>query len=172
MLQLKGYAGPHFFPTAFDRFRNDWYSQHLVVLQEPILCNLNCKYPTYRFLFLRTWRHPISIRVSFFLDNHAHLSAKETDGAGGYFAGKLILNEEKLLSDQDAKEVLKQVDVMQFWTMPTDDKEGGEDGSRWVIEGREQNKYHVVDRWSPDSGPVHEFGSFMIRLAGVDGSEH
>jgi hypothetical protein len=32
MLQSKGYAGPHFFPATFGRSRNDWYSQHLVVL--------------------------------------------------------------------------------------------------------------------------------------------
>ena len=42
----------------------------------------------------------------------------------------------------------------------------GCDGSQWIIEGIKKGKYHVVDRWSPAKGAVHDLGlAFALGLA-------
>jgi hypothetical protein len=46
-------------------------------------------------------------------------------------------------------------------------KQGGTDGSQWIIEGVENGRYRVDDRWSPDAGPIRELGLGMIDLAGL-----
>lgn len=41
-----------------------------------------------------------------------------------------------------------------FWAMPSTIEDQGLDGSQWIFEVATKNRYHVVNRWSPGSGPV------------------
>ncbi len=44
------------------------------------------------------------------------------------------------------------------------------DGSQWVLEGVRDGRYHVVDRWSPESGLYRETCLILLRFSeiGVD----
>jgi hypothetical protein len=34
---------------------------------------------------------------------------------------------------------------------------------QWVIEGIDHGKYRLLDRWSPENGPVRELGLYFLR---------
>jgi hypothetical protein len=50
-------------PDAFSMFTNQWYSQKLFGLKEPILYNNKDNKEFYRFTWLRSFDHPVSIRL-------------------------------------------------------------------------------------------------------------
>jgi hypothetical protein len=60
-----------------------WYSKHLKALQEPSLWNLSGtqKSETYRFLWLRTFHHPISVRLDVNPNGTSTLTTKNHNGS-------------------------------------------------------------------------------------------
>jgi hypothetical protein len=78
-----------------DEFANQWYSKHLMALREPSLwetSQLDLTAEAYRFLYLRSFHHPISVRLVVAQDKTATLVSKETNGKSGYQLGRLIRN--------------------------------------------------------------------------------
>lgn len=62
------------------------YSKDLRALLEPSVWELSRRTPAvevYRFLYLRTFHHPISVRLTTRSDGTAVLTSKETSGHGG-----------------------------------------------------------------------------------------
>lgn len=127
-------------------FHINWYSRHLKALDEPILRDtLSTK--VFRFTWLRTFHKPIVIRLE--NDNNSiTLYWKVANGAGGYAPGKIIKNKKKKLTTKEWNEFIANIISIDFWNLPTKEGSGiGLDGSRWILEGKEFGKYHVVDRW-------------------------
>jgi hypothetical protein len=150
---------------GIEKFRSDRYSDQLAALQEPSLWEVSKaqKTESYRFLWLRTFHHPIAIRVDLGADGTAQMTAKMTSGAGGYDPGKLIENWTLTINSGETKRFLGQIDEHNFWKLSSDDKVlGGPDGARWIIEGIKPGTYHIVDRWSPQDGDVRAIGLFMV----------
>lgn len=55
-----------------------------------------------------------------------------------------------------------------FWTTPSNkDDERGNDGSEWIIEGLNKNKYWFVARWSPRNNDFQNAGILLIKLSGL-----
>jgi hypothetical protein len=179
-----GYAyGQQYFPSGIlgknadeDEFRNQWYSKHLTALQEPSLLKISKNDATaeeYRFLYLRTGDHPISVRIVVRPDHTAKLISKETSGKGGYEPGRLTRNREDHLSKLQTESFLSAPDDLSFWTLPTlheqEDKNVVHlDGAQWIFEGLKEGRYHIVDRWSPERSddPIKIIGiTMMIDLA-------
>src|ERR1022692_1355040 len=77
-----------------DEFRSKWYSRQLHALKEPSLLtqSKNPNSEAYRFLWLRTFHHPVAIRVVLRPDGTGVLTTKVASGAGGYSPG--VLKEE------------------------------------------------------------------------------
>jgi hypothetical protein len=163
-------ACAQFFPKrAFDdrgdEFTSKWYSRQLRALKEPSLF-LEARTPhaeSYRFLWLRTFHHPIAIRIDVKPDGTGILTTKIATGAGGYSPGILKEEEFRPLSRAEIAPFLAKVDKLGFWSAPThqQNEELGCDGSQWIIEGVKRGKYHVVDRWSPRAGIAHELGTML-----------
>jgi hypothetical protein len=97
-------VGPQYFPTgtfrdssesgSFKNFTARWFAKHLRVMAEPSLSEAT-KYKllvTYRFLWLRTFHHPIAIRLTIRRDGTGFLTGKMTSGHGGYEPGLLSVN--------------------------------------------------------------------------------
>jgi hypothetical protein len=153
------------------RFRADWYSKHLAAMGEPSLLELSRQDATaevYRFLWLRSFHHPIAVRLLLRKDGTAMLISKETDGKGGYQPGKLTRNTTASLSKEQTELLLDQVQGAALWKLPTRQSEGiGLDGAQWILEMAKGGRYHVIDRWSPSAeDPVHRLGTtMMINLA-------
>jgi hypothetical protein len=104
----------------------------------------------YRFLWLRTFHHPIALRVVIAPDGTADLIAKVSDGAGGYGPPPLIENQTKKLSGTEVADLLEQVNHANFWKLPTEEKRSllsfEMDGARWILEAVQDGNYHVVDK--------------------------
>src|ERR1700677_2207598 len=132
-----------------DDFLSDWYSGQLQALQEPSLLELSKdpKNQSYRFLWLRTFHHPIAIRLEVNEDGTALLTTKITDGQGGNDPGKLMQNETAALSKSQTRFFLKQLEEYDFWTLHSvEERAGGIDGAEWIIEGVKDGSYHIVSQ--------------------------
>ena len=168
-----------YFPNhAFDsdarlnKFENDWYSGQLRALHEPSLLSQskNASVHSYRFLWLRTFHHPVAVRIEVKPDGTAILTTKIASGAGGYAPGHLVANTSKPLTKQQADAFLHKIDTDKFWELPPVSlrEQQGDDGSQWIIEGVRGGKYHLATQWSPTQGPIHDLGTALaFELAGL-----
>lgn len=150
----------------------DWYSKQLKALDEPSLWALSrsdSRAMAYRFLWLRSFHHPISVRLIIKPDLTGVLIVKIANGTGGYRPGSLIRNESMPIGKQGTALLLTRVVQAYFWEMPTRGRPGGTDRSEWILEAVTDGKYQIVDRWSPGEGdPVHTLGmTFLAALAGM-----
>jgi len=145
---------------------NRWFSKYLSRMQESVLWQSNSeKEEIYRFLWLRTFRSPVCIRVNISSDSSATLTTKVTNGAGGYLPGELIQNSTVTLSRNQKSKLLDTVNKNRFWTLEKG-QSSGLDGSEWVIEGLRNGQYHVARIWSPEANNnIREIGMFMLKLS-------
>ena len=151
-----------------DSFVRGWYSYHLNSMEEPSLKD-SSEVLVFRFTWLRTFHSPMAFRLTKNSGEQYDLTVKRTDGAGGYDSGKLINNERITISPAEAKVLIAKLeDECKFWSQPTQGEARGLDGSRWVFEGRRNERYHVVDRWSPDKGCLREVGLRFMELSRID----
>jgi hypothetical protein len=154
-----------------DQFKAKWYSQELKVLEEPSLLEQS-KTPScesYRFLWLRSFHHPVVIRLDIRADGIGVLTTKVASGTGGFKPGHLVENTSRPLTREQTQAFLGRLERVSFWSLPSHvDDQNGTDGSQWVIEGVREGKYHLADRWSPDNGPVRELGiNLAVGLANM-----
>jgi hypothetical protein len=166
----RGSVGEQFKHFDQDEFVRSWYSKHLRAMSEPSLSCNPAGAETYRFLWLRTWGHPIAVRVAG-LSTSGVISAVELDGAGGYGPGKILRSVNRQLSRDESDQVWAGLKAVDFWKMPSRLPKSGMDGAQWIMEGRKAEQYHVVDRWSPQEGQYREFCLLLVKLAGVLPSE-
>ena len=164
-------AQHRYFPTGAldsspgtDQFLSKWYSKQLTALDEPSiwLLSKNHKEETYRFLWLRTFHHPVAIRIDVNADGASWLTIKMTSGAGGYDPGHLLRNSKLLLTKEQTDVFLRKLKENQFWELAPTRESDGNDGAQWILEGAKDGKYHIVDRWTPQDGPVRAIGLLML----------
>jgi len=154
-----------------DQFKTYWYSHALKVLAEPSLLELakNSSSESYRFLWLRTFHHPVAIRLDVRPDGTGALTKKVGSGSAGFpYTVRLVIeNVSRPLTREQTQGFLAMLIRLGFWSLPSHiNDQTGTDGSQWVIEGVKEGKYHVVDRWSPDAGAVRELGlSLALEMA-------
>ena len=118
---------------------------------EPALSQLDDQVAeVYRFLWLRTFHHPVALR----LQNSGGLKTlvvRQLSGAGGYEPGGLVVDDVIEIEDQEWDTFERLLDNSNFWQLPeTSEAVSGFDGASWVLEAVRDGQYHVVDRWSPD----------------------
>jgi len=148
-----------------------WYSDHLRAMNEPLLFNKKESKQIFRFTWLRTFDNPVAIRIEKSQDKIV-LSWKLCDGAGGYDPGKLTISDSKTVNKETWNLFNKLVDRAHFWEMETLEKDPtGEDGEQWILEGKDEQRYHVVDRWSPKSGAYFDCCNFLIKEIKIDSSK-
>jgi hypothetical protein len=158
------------------RILEDFCSEQLRAMEEPSLweSSKNQKPQSYRFLWLRSFHHPISVRLDVQQDGSSLLTTKMSDAPGGYNPGKLVVNDTRRITADETTLALHQIERLDFWNLPSFEKAetvgpNGEritrkqlDGAQWIVEGVKGGAYHVVDRWSPKNGPVREIGIMML----------
>lgn len=93
-------------------------------------------------------------------------------GAGGYDPGKMTISDAKTVDKETWKLFNKLVDRAHFWDIETIEKDPtGLDGEQWILEGKDEQRYHVVDRWSPKSGAYFDCCNFLIKEINLDSSK-
>jgi hypothetical protein len=151
-------------------FTPKWYSGHLRAMGEPSFWELSRddgEATGYRFLWLPTEGRPVAVRI---MQRHegAVLHLVQLDGAGGYAPGQVAVNKELLLSPEQWEGLSASIARARFWKMPARDGRAGFDGEELIVEGVRRGAYHVVDRWSTETGDFRRLCSHTIDLSGLD----
>src|SRR5262249_24167185 len=111
---------------------------------------------------LRSFGRPIAIRVLMHPDGTGTLTTKMTDRTGQHGL-LLIVNKTEPLPADRVKLFREKIKQLEYWAQPMrDPRPSGYEGARWVLEGVDQGRYRVVDRWSPRNGPVRELGLYFL----------
>lgn len=161
----------NYFPPDFDRFRSKWYGEHLAAMEEPSLFELSRAGATaLRFLWLRTFHHPICVRLH--RDGVVvQLIGLRLTGQGGYEPGRIDLRVERELESADWRRIEIALEVARFEAPPADPRLGA-DGAQWIVERARGGDYRMLERWSPDSVGAHaDFRAaceMFLALAGSD----
>jgi hypothetical protein len=170
--RLKQYFPPGTFGGDFegsDLFAQQWYSGNLFALGEsPLFSELvPPRNAIYRFLWLRSFHNPVSVRLHVFPDGRGIGVLKVSDGAAGFHPGTLVRDKEFQLNAADTSAFLDLLSRAHFWKEPTHASSApGDDGAQWMVEGKTDARYHVVDRWSPTSGPFRDAALFLLKKSG------
>ncbi len=140
----------------------------LFALKEPILKDYNGSKEIYRFTWLRTFHHPISIR----LEKQAgivKLFSKVCDGSGGHNPGKIIVDTTINLTQKQVDTTNIQLNNAGFWTLQTElTEDSGMDGSEWIIEVYKNKQYRMVVRWTPEKGTTFRtIGEYLISISAI-----
>lgn len=133
-------------------FEAAWYGKCLDQMKEPRLPEAakETNAVIYRMMILPTGGNPIAVRVQK-LNGVYSISARRLDGKAGFYAGKLIEQKDIQLSEDDSRALDVLITNLNLFEMPTDDEVVGLDGVECIVEGVSGGKYHVVERWCPDS---------------------
>ncbi len=176
-----------------DMFADEWYSEVLSIMDEPVLYTLtDKKIEIYRFTYIPSFDPAISIRVyqsgknrviivkkldgvvedeiiyhDKRYDEH-RLDKKELKFATPKHVIKLKCKAKRQLLKKEWQNILKHVKKSSFWSLKTSVWNDGWDGEQWIMEGVKNGKYHVVDRWSPDEGSYLEFCGYLLTISRVD----
>jgi len=153
-----------------NQFFADWYSQYLAAMNEPsLLFGEDGDIESYRFLWLRSFHHPVVVRL-WRSGGKKFLVVKQLDGVGGERTpGTLLINKTRPISEDEWERLLYLLEQSCFWKLPTKNSSPeGEDGAQWLVEGSKEGHYHVVDRWSPKDGSYREIGIYLLKLAGFE----
>jgi hypothetical protein len=152
-----------------DDSANKWYGRYLRTMKEASLLNTpDENYEEYRFLWLRTFDHPVAVRIEREGRYSFRIVSEELDGRGGYDPGKILRTDNLTISREEWCEFISLLEQARFWTEPTDIDRGGNDGAQWILEGVKSNRYHIVDRWSPENGNFREACIYLLKLSGRD----
>ena len=148
---------------------NEWYGKFLKAAgEQSLITDHDENLEIYRFLWLRSFHHPVMIRVvrdGYFFN----LVSVELSGAGGYEPGRKWATAKMTISQDDWCAFISLLEKASFWSMEsTRTDEIGNDGAQWILEGMRKGRYHLVDRWSPRNGDYREACLFLIKLTGRD----
>ena len=188
------YSGPAYFPASlgvptlrcrYDRARlqpvlsdfvRDWYSRQLAAAAEPSLY-LASQAPrpagsaTLRFTWLRSFHAPVTIRIETAGPGRHRLVAKQLSGAGGYEPGHVERTIDRVLSAEEVGRLQAILARARVFALAPDPCRGGTDGSEWIFESVDAGGYHYAAVWSPDDGPAHALGRFLMGLTGWEFSD-
>ena len=113
-----------------------WYSMCLSELNEPIINNLQSTETIYRYVNVNAFGGAYSIRI---VKNESSIILINSSDK--------ITN--KVLTAKEWIKLSRKIKRSNFWQMEPVLNRNGKDGFHWIIEGYQNERYHVVDRWVP-----------------------
>src|SRR5581483_11779323 len=69
------------------------------------------------------------------------------------------------ITQSEWDEFVRQLGAICYWKLATKDDALGNDGAEWILEGIRENRYHLVNRWSPESGGYREACLYLLKLS-------
>jgi hypothetical protein len=138
-----------------------WFSRVLAENQEPILSNYYLGKDIYRLTWLRSFHQGVVIKIIKYRNEYTIETKwlKWTDR-------KAHTSTKRITADiiTELQDVLKKYDFFSTesynWEFP------GDDGSEWILEVHTVDKYHFLNKWSPDLGRsngLREIGEYIIK---------
>ncbi len=139
---------------------------YMQVLKEPsILTGTESEEEVYRFVWIRSFHNPVSIRLQKSLTKVSLIvkeSAKRIDDE----PTKLIADKSKDVSILQWMKFKSLLEKECFWTIEYNYKEMAIiDGAAWQLEGKRENRYHIVRKASPTKGKFREACLYLLELS-------
>lgn len=148
-----------------DKYLGMLYSKRLLALKEfSLIANQNNQKEIYRVLWARSFHPFVSIRLEREADKIT-LFAKKLESVGGYKPYNLSANVNRQINEGEWCEFISLLDKADFWKLGKDDDFGGNDGARWALEAVKEERYHLVNRWNPNSGKYREACLYLLKLS-------
>jgi hypothetical protein len=69
------------------------------------------------------------------------------------------------ISPQQVADFTAALNRIQFWQLPIEISQLGNDGAEWILEGVQDGRYHIVHRWCPGKTPFGEVARNLFDLA-------
>ncbi len=117
-----------------------------------------------RFAWLQSFGHPLVLRVDIDSDDAGQLRIKVGGGSGG----KLTHDVTRPLGTAEIDSLLSLLTTGDFWNASPKLDHLGMDGEEWILEVRERERYHYINRWCPEDGVAFVVGHHLARLARDD----
>lgn len=120
----------------------------------------------YRLTWLRPEHSPVVVRVEVRPEGGGALTIKMGSRRGGIDGTeKFRRHETRVLGAGEVAAVRAAFGERKFFELIPCVEPAEADGAEWIVEAVVAGRYHVVARWSPTSGPVHELGLKFMALA-------
>ena len=154
-------AGPDATPTICGDGKAPYLAE-LTAMSEPALCVSGPE--TYRFVWTRHLRNPVTVRVT---RAGADLAVASVEGDAHDPAA--ARRHEFVAGGQVWTALRAHLEAADFWHLAGDpaEDERGLDGADWVLEGRRGGVYHAVVRWEPQPGPFRTACEDLIKVSGL-----
>jgi hypothetical protein len=156
-------------PDRADAAERSWYSGYLRLMDEPSLSCGVVDREVYRFLYLRSFHGAVSVRLERTDDGLAvHAVEMNDDGRfyPEYTPPTVRRRLHTTLNHSHWQTVASAARAANFWNTRTMGGTRGNDGSMWIVEGRDGSRYNLVVRWSPKD-KLHTFGMHLIDLSSL-----
>jgi hypothetical protein len=147
-----------FSPTPrWDREEAKYMAHYLQLLGEPCLFQSRSdpKAEVYRFLWMRTFNPPVSVRLEIQADGSGKVTVTTMQGESGFgstLKGPPTVSSRLVSVEEVARfrELLRKTGFLNIPSFVRGDQQGT-DGSDWRIEAVAGGQYHTASRWSPTS---------------------
>jgi hypothetical protein len=157
----------NYFPLELDSTKVPFMSNMLFAMYEPILYECGAKKEAFRFLWLRTTKNPVAIRLEKVNDS-INLYIKITTGTGGVGPGRLRVSDMKTLTAKEWNEFNELIKQCDFWNMPAIDDSKMISGELWTLEGYKSDDYNLTEKWNPElDEPFRKACEYLLDIAGV-----
>ena len=146
--------------NEYDTIIKNYISKSLHEFKEPLLYNCDEEKEIYRFTWLKSFDNPIVIRIEI-SSNKKTIFWKELEIDKEYKPTKIIIDENKPLSNQKWNELNRLIQKTNFWEIYPNINAPGFDGSFWVLEGTKEGKYKAVAYWVPKRKQIEYFSKHI-----------
>jgi hypothetical protein len=162
---VRRYFAEGAFDPETEGFWKNRYSNTLCLMREPLLSAPSVGDARYRLLWMRSFHSDASIRIELSSGVlHAYSVQLPSDEDG-----QPEIRIERQLEISNLDRIRESLASAHFWKLPTSEHESGLDGSRWVLEVSEPDRYHLVSRFM--GGEIERVGREMIALSGLNPKE-
>ena len=103
----------------------------------------------HRLVYEPTWSAPYVITIEC-TGEAASVTARQSDGVGGYFSGVVVNAGTRALSSREWARFNKSINADWFRKLPLDDHKEYLDGHSYIFESRSRDSYHKVIRTCPE----------------------
>ncbi len=163
---LVNFFPPNTFADRAGDYKVAWFSRDMYALNEkPLWPPPVTSGQIFRLTVLPAFSGPESVMITVPPDGSGQLRFRVTD----VHRENLDADRTHAITSQQLADFSASLSQARFWEMSTEPPPSrmfGEDGAEWILEGVENGKYHIVDRWCPGETPFGQLGRRFFVLAG------
>jgi len=159
--------------SEIKEFSQRWYSKHLKAMKEVPIYNSQkaSERFVFRLLWLRSFHHPVCVKVEKNGYSPAVLVGNELSGKGGYGPGELVVDRKTEMSAKSYDQLRELLKSAKFAEQPIDqDKTNVDDGAMWIFEMSDKGQYHIVNSFG--DGAIRDIGIYLLKEAQLLPGKH